>query len=74
MFRMPTAKTKASRKYNEKAYDRVSVMLPRGRKKDVEAFCSDQGQSVNGLVNGLLRGAMGLSEDEWKQTAQESGE
>ena len=63
---MPTARTKANRKYNEKAYDRVSVTIPKGRKEAVEAHAESKGESVNGLINTLLRADMGLTEDEWK--------
>ena len=65
---MPTARTKANRKYNEKAYDRISITIPKGRKQAVEAHAQSKGESVNGLVNALLRADMGLSEDEWKQS------
>lgn len=54
-------------RYNAKAYDRVSLMLPKGRKAAVEAFARAHGESVNGLVNALLRAKMGISEDEWKK-------
>lgn len=54
-------------RYNAKAYDRVSLMLPKGRKADIEAFARAHGESVNGLVNALLRAKMGISEDEWKK-------
>ena len=64
------AKTKTSsavkRRYNEKAYDRLAITIPKGRKADVEQFAQDKGQSVNGLVNGLLAAEMGLSANEWK--------
>lgn len=53
-------------RYNAKAYDRVSIMLPKGRKQAVEAHARERGESVNGLVNALIRADMGLSEDEWK--------
>ena len=65
---MPTARTKANRKYNEKAYDRISITIPKGRKQAVEAYAKSKGESVNGMVNRLVRAEMGLSEDEWKQT------
>ena len=54
-------------RYNAKVYDRVSIMLPKGRKQAVEAHAKSKGESVNSLVNGLIRADMGLSEDEWKQ-------
>lgn len=52
--------------YNEKAYDRLAITIPKGRKQAVEAHAKRKGESVNGLVNALLRGDMGLTEDEWK--------
>lgn len=53
-------------KYNLKAYDRLAITIPKGRKQAVEARAKVRGESVNGLVNALLRADMGLSEDEWK--------
>ncbi len=64
---MPTARTKANRKFNEKAYDRISITVPKGRKEAIEAHAKDKNESVNGLVNALLRADMGLSVDEWKR-------
>lgn len=63
---MPKKQTEWSRAYNEKAYDRLAITIPKGRKSDVEAFAILSGESVNGLVNNLLREAMGQSEEEWK--------
>ena len=71
---MPTARTRANRKYNEKAYDRVSITLPKGRKAAVEAHAQRKGESVNGLVNALLRADMGLSEAEWRKSEGEAEE
>ena len=68
---MPTARTKANRKYNEKAYDRLAITIPKGRKDGVEAFAKEKGESINGLVNCLLREAMGISEDDWKKAIEE---
>lgn len=65
------AKTKTSsavkQRYNEKAYDRLAITIPKGRKAIVEACAKERGQSVNGLVNDLLMDAAGLTEAEWKQ-------
>ena len=64
------AKTKTSttvkRRYNEKSYDRLAITVPKGQKQAIEAHARAQGESVNGLVNRLLRADMGLSADEWK--------
>lgn len=56
--------------YNAKAYDRITVMLPKGRKQTVEAHAKRKGESVNSLVNGLLRGDIGLTEAEWKNRGE----
>ena len=68
---VPTARTKANRKYNEKAYDRLAITIPKGRKKTIEAFAKQQGKSVNGLTNELLRAAVGLTEAQWNERASE---
>lgn len=69
---MPTARTRANRKYNEKAYDRISVTVPKGRKAEVEAFAKANGESVNGIINRLLMREMDMTDDAW--TRQGPGE
>ena len=65
------AKTKTSsavkQRYNEKAYDRLAITIPKGRKATVESCAAARGQSVNGMVNALLMDVAGLTEAEWKQ-------
>ena len=68
---MPKKQTEWTRAFNEKAYDRLAITIPKGRKAAVDAFAKEKGQSINGLVNDLLRGVLGLSEDEWKVKAGE---
>lgn len=60
------AQQKAVHKYVKANYDRVEITIPKGRKQAVEAHAKAKGESINGLVNGLLRADMGLSDDEWK--------
>ena len=60
------ASAASKNKWNTKAYDRINLTVPKGRQADIKAFAEGQGESVNGLINGLLRGVMGLSEQEWK--------
>lgn len=64
---MPKKQTEWTRAFNEKAYDRLAITIPKGQKQAVEAHAKSMGESVNGLVNTLLRADMGLSEQEWKQ-------
>lgn len=65
------ASTRAKNKYNAANYDSLRIVVPKGRKADIEAFAKEQGESVNGLVNGLLRNAMGLTEEEWKKSTDD---
>lgn len=66
---MPKKQTEWTRAFNEKAYDRLAITIPKGQKQAVEAHAESKGESVNGLVNALLRADMGLSEREWKNPA-----
>lgn len=59
--------TDYKRERNAALYDRLNIVIPKGLKQAVEAHAKRKGESVNGLVNELLRADMGLSEDEWKQ-------
>lgn len=59
--------TDYKRGFNAKAYDRLNIVIPKGQKQAVEAFAREQGESVNGMVNTLIRAKMGLSEEEWKK-------
>ena len=61
------AATRTKNKYNAKVYDSLRIVVPKGRKSTIEAFAREHGQSVNGLVNGLLQREIGLSDDEWKE-------
>lgn len=65
------AQQKAVHKYVRENYDRIGVTVPKGLKSRIEAHAKSKGESVNGLVNALLRGDMGLSEGEWKATEEE---
>ena len=58
-------------RWNNKAYDDIRIRVPKGQKQAVEAFAREQGESVNGMVNTLIRAKMGLSEEEWKKPSPE---
>lgn len=63
--------TDYKRERNAALYDRLNIVIPKGLKGAVEAHAKRKGESVNGLVNELLRADMGLSESEWKPQAGE---
>ncbi len=72
------AKTKTSsavkQRYNEKAYDRLAITIPKGKKTLVEEYAAAHDGSVNGVVNRLLRVELGISEEDWKRPAEDSRE
>ena len=37
--------------YNLKAYDRINLTLPKGRKEELKAHAESRGESVNGFIN-----------------------
>ena len=61
------AQQRAVNKYIKKNYDSLRIVVPKGRKAEIEAYARDAGESVNGLVNALLREKLGQSEEEWKR-------
>ena len=67
---MAKSRSEINNAYAKKAYDSLRVIVPKGRKADVESHAKSKGESVNGLINALLRADMKLSEDEWKDKAE----
>ena len=63
--------TRYKNRYNAENYDSLRIVVPKGRKAEIEARAA--GESINGLVNALLRERLGQSEDEWKR-GEGSGE
>jgi len=48
---MGKASTKAQNKYIAKAYDRVNLVLSKGKKADLQAHAINKGESLNGFIN-----------------------
>ncbi len=69
---MPVTKAqiRATNKYMSKNYDSLRIVVPKGQKAAIEAYAKQNGDSVNGLVNRLLRSEMGFSEEQWKNQNQ----
>lgn len=65
------ARKEGNKKWDAKNLDRISIAIPKGRKATVEAYAKAQGESVNGLVNALLRERLNLSEEAWKHSVEE---
>ncbi|MDR2515305.1 MAG: hypothetical protein LBD02_08920 [Christensenellaceae bacterium] len=57
---MPKRQTEWSRAYNEKAYDRLAIIVPKGAKELVKQQAERNGESINGMVNRSLLREMGF--------------
>lgn len=55
---MGKASTRATNKYIAKAYDRVNLTLPRGRKEEIQAHATARAESVNGFISRAISEAM----------------
>ena len=45
---------KYNNEFNKSKYDRISLMLPKGKKEILQAAAGKTGESVNGLINRLI--------------------
>ena len=54
------AKTSAAVKnrYNDKAYDRINLTVPKGQKDIIKAHAEAHGESVNGFIQRAIAEAM----------------
>lgn len=48
---MGKASTRAHNKYIAKAYDRINLTVPKGKKDIIQAHAEANGESVNGFIN-----------------------
>nr|DAL75924.1 MAG TPA: hypothetical protein [Caudoviricetes sp.] len=45
-------------KYNAKAYDRINIAVPKGRKDEIQAVAEHYGLSINAYINRILDEAL----------------
>ncbi len=50
---MPASKAQqaAQNRWIEKAYDRINLTMPKGRKEQIKAHAEEHGESVNAFIN-----------------------
>lgn len=58
-------------RYNSKAYDRITIIVPKGRKTTIEEYAKEKGESVTALIARLLRAELGIKDEDWKLVQQE---
>jgi len=57
------AQIQASRKYAEKAYDRIELKVPKGNKEDLQSHAASLGESLNGFVNRAIQETLERDKD-----------
>ena len=50
--------TASKNKYNEKAYDRVALVVPKGEKETIREHAALCGESINGFICRAIRETM----------------
>lgn len=58
--------TQYKNRFNSERYDSLRIVVPKGRKAEIDVHAQSKGLSVNGLVGELLRADMDMTE-EWKR-------
>lgn len=55
---MSEAKKRANKKWNDanltERYDRIQIVVPKGRKEEIKAAAERRGESVNSFINRLI--------------------
>lgn len=57
------AQKEATARYNKKAYDRIDLVVPKGKRKMIQAFAQSKGLSTNKFINDAIDKAMQEKED-----------
>ena len=57
------AQKEATARYNKKAYDRIDVIVPKGKREVIKYFARKQGKSTNRFINEAIDKAMTEKED-----------
>lgn len=55
---MGKASTKAQNKYISKAYDRINLTMPKGKKDTVQSHAAKHGESLNAFINRAINETM----------------
>lgn len=50
--------TRAKNKYNAANYERIALVVPKGKKAKIKAYADSKGESINGFVNKAIDKAM----------------
>lgn len=59
MARYSDAQKEATARYNKKAYDRIDVIVPKGKRQVIKDFAAKQGKSLNRFICDAIADQMG---------------
>ena len=68
------AQQKAQNKWIAKAYDRINLTVPKGKKEEIQSFAANTGESVNGFINRAIGEAMGEAPETPQNARQGPGD
>lgn len=55
---MSKTSAKVKNRYNDKAYDRINLTVPKGQKDTIKTHAEAQGESVNGFIQRAINTTM----------------
>ena len=61
---MGKTSSKVKNRYNEKVYDRITLVVPKGKKEELQGYAASQGESLNAFVNRAITEAINRQEAE----------
>lgn len=54
----PKAQQEATARYNKKAYDRIDIVVPKGKRQIIKDYAKSKGMSTNRFINEAIDKAM----------------
>ena len=57
------AQKEATARYNKKAYDRIDIIVPKGKRAIIKRCAQKQGKSTNRFINDAIDKALSEQED-----------
>lgn len=57
------AQKEATARYNKKAYDRVNIVVPKGKRQIIADFAKSQGKSINKFINDAIDYQMNIHKE-----------
>ena len=51
-------KIEYNNKYNAEKYERIALVVPKGKKEKIKSYADSKGESINGFVNKAIDKAM----------------